>query len=254
MTLREIVACLGPCALGACSLVPGTSAPATPQRPTLSSDTNTTPHGLVELELGVARDDGVSLDSPLTLKLGSGPRTELALGWSPFLRRRDTGGAEEGPGDVVVGLRHRLADGAPTSYALQALVKVPTARDPELGTGEVDAQLAAIASRSFGDLSGTLYYAAGVVGDPAGGSAPSHSGALALSHPVADTVAAFGEVAGVLVPEQDAETVFTTLGFAWTRDPSLVFDVGVVLGLSDEAADWQVLVGLTRNFGRPARR
>lgn len=239
--------------LSSCQFVPDSAAPATPQRPTLSSDTSTTPDGLIELEVGLARDDAVSLDSPLTLKFGTGPRTEVALGWSPWKSVDTAGGDEKGPGDVVIGLRHRLGREGKTTYALQSLVKIPTAEDPELGTGEVDAQFAGIASSSFGEFSGTGYYAIGAVGDPVGGSSVSHSLAIALGTPVTDSVGAFAEVAGVLVPEVDAENVFTTIGLTHTPEPSLVLDAAVVLGLTDEAADWQFLVGLTKNFGRIGR-
>lgn len=237
----------------ACQVAPGSVAPATPQRPTLSSDTSTTPDGLFEVEAGIARDDAVSLDSPLTLKYGAAEGTELSLGWSPYVERTASPRDDRGPGDVVVGLRHRLGEQGDVSYALLGLVKIPTADDPEIGTGEIDAQLAGISSTSFGDLGATLYYSLGAVGDPAGGTAVSHAGALALSHPIADSTTLFGEVAGVIVPELDGENVFTTLGVAHALEPSTVLDAAVVLGLSDEAADWQALIGITRNLGRIRR-
>jgi len=226
-------------------------ATATPQRPTLSSDTSTTPGGLFELEAGVVRDSTISFDSPLTLKYGIDDTTEVSAGLAPY-RRVDLGASdEEGPGDVIVALRHRFreeTEDAP-SLALQALVKVPTADDPILGTGEVDAAIAGIAARSFDGFSGVAYYSIGALGDPSGPADVSHNLALALGVPLADGIGAFGEVAAVLVPATDVENIFTTLGATYSPSPSLVFDAGVVLGLSDEATDWQALIGVTKNIG-----
>ena len=81
----------------------------------------------------------------------------------------------------------------------------------------------------------------------------SHSVALALGTPITDATAAFVEFAGVMLPEFDDENLFTTIGLAHTVDPSLVLDASVVVGMSPEAADWQALIGLTKNFGRPSR-
>lgn len=242
-------------ALAACSTVPGSQAPATPQRPTLSSDTSTTPGGLLELEAGVVRDSTVSFDSPLTLKYGATDETELSAGIAPY-RRVDLGATDErGPGDVVFALRHRFREATEerASLAVQALVKIPTADDPILGTGEVDAAIAAIAAQSFDRFSGVAYYSIGALGDPDGPADVIHNAAIALGTPLSDQYGLFGEVAAILVPSTDTENIFTTLGATYSPNPSLVFDAGVVLGLSDEATDWQALIGLTKNFGRITR-
>lgn len=239
-------------ALASCATVPDSHAPATPQRPTLSSDTSTTPDGLFEVEAGVVRDSTVSFDSPFTLKYGTGPATEVSAGISPY-RRVDLGASEErGPGDVVFALRHRFREATDDQAALavQALVKIPTADDPGLGSGEVDAAIAAIAAQSFDRFSGVAYYSIGALGDPDGPADVIHNLALAVGTPLSDRFGAFAEAAAILVPSTDTENVFTTIGVTYAPQPSLVFDAGVVLGLSDEATDWQALIGLTKNLGR----
>src|SRR5690606_5080137 len=80
-----------------------------PQRPTFGNDTNTTPEDELEVEAGIAFDPGApgdDFDVPVLLKLGLGPRTELFGGMS-VLRAIDD---EEGIGDALVGVRHRLWD------------------------------------------------------------------------------------------------------------------------------------------------
>ncbi|QDV05414.1 hypothetical protein Poly30_09110 [Planctomycetes bacterium Poly30] len=236
----------------ACTTVPGSHAPATPQRPTLSSDTSTTPEGRFELEAGVVRDSTISFDSPLTLKYGVTNQTEISAGVAPY-RRVDLGATDEnGPGDVVFALRHRFREATEdrASLAVQALVKIPTADDPVLGTGEVDAALAGIAAQSYDRFSGVAYYAIGALGDPNGPADVVHNLAIALGTPLSDRFGAFAEVAAILVPSTHSENVFTTMGFTYSPQPSLVFDAGVVLGLSNEATNWQALVGLTKNLGR----
>ena len=203
------------------------------------------------MEFGVVRDSSVSFDSPLSIKYGIEDTTEVSAGFSPY-RRIDLGATdEEGPGDVVFGLRHRLQEETEEhpSLALQALVKIPTANEPVLGTGEVDAALAGILGRSFTGFSGVAYYAIGALGDPDGPADAVHNLAIALSAPVVDRFGVFGEVAAIIVPASDVENVFTTVGGTYSPTPSLVFDGGVVVGLSRDAVNFQALIGLTANLG-----
>lgn len=237
--------------LGSCNSAPSGGETVTPQRPTLSSDTSTTAEGTFELEAGVAVDPSEAVDTPLSLKFGAGPSTEVFLSGAPFLFREVPGRDARGPGDVVVGLRHRFLESAARhpSAAFQASIKLPTA-DEELGSEEVDLSVAAMATQGFGDLTVTGYYDLGVLGDPGGGTDVSHSLALATSHPLSNSVGAFAEIAGVSIPDQDAEQAFTTFGVTYAASNSLVFDVGAVVGLDRDARDFQFIIGLTRNLGR----
>ena len=238
--------------LAACIVPAGGEAAATPQRPTLSSDTNTTAEGTFEVETGASWDPSDSFGLPTVVKFGSGPRTEVFVGGSPYVYVSQRGEDEQGIGDVTVGLRHRLVDetdGSPGA-ALQAAVKLPTADEERgLGSGEVDASFAGILARSAGSVGLTGYYSLDVLGDPDGNTALGHSLALAAGLPLADRVGAFGELAGVWIPELDTDPIFTTLGLTFSPSPTLVFDAAIVLGLNDDAPDTQVMIGLTRNLG-----
>ena len=50
-----------------------------------------------------------------------------------------------------------------------------------------------------------------------------------------------------------SEPVFTTLGLTYFPRPSLAYDVVVVVGLNEEAPDFQLVFGFTQNLGRLGR-
>lgn len=81
-----------------------------------------------------------------------------------------------------------------------------------------------------------------------------HSVALAGSAGLYRSLGAFGEVAGVFNDDIHQNSVFTTLGLAFGVSSSLVFDVAFVAGLSEDAPDFQLLVGFTANLGRISGR
>ena len=225
---------------------------ATPQRPTLSSDTNTTVEGTFEVELGGTWDPDSFIDTPTTLKFGAGPATEVFIGWSPFLYVENPGRNEYGVGDVAFGMRHRFQ--TETSYSpatvIQTSVKFPTANEKDgLGSGEVDASFAGIATKTFGEYGVTGFYSLNLLGDPSGGADLGQSLALSSSTPKINDLSFFGEVAGVWIPEQDTEQLFSIVGLTFNPRPSCVFDCGVLIGLNQDAPDLQFVVGLTQNLG-----
>ncbi len=68
-------------------------------------------------------------------------------------------------------------------------------------------------------------------------------------HPVGGGASVFGELAGIFVPDKDLDSVFLTVGGAWSPVPGLVLDTGFVLGLSQDAPDFALLIGFTRSLG-----
>ena len=60
---------------------------------------------------------------------------------------------------------------------------------------------------------------------------------------------AFGEIAGVVVPETNSESYFSTVGITYNPRASLVFDLGLLTGWNDEAPDTQIYIGFTHNLG-----
>ena len=230
---------------------------ATPQRPSLSADTSTTAPGTFELEAGLAWDPGDRFDSPVAIKYGSGPATEVFLLAAPVVIVDESGpGEESGFGDMGVGIRHRFLEetDARPSAAIQAQLKLPTAdEDKGLGTGELDAGFAGIVTQSFDPVTFTGFYELGLVGDPGGNTNIAHSIAAAGSLPLEGSLAGLAEIAGVFQPEESFDSIFTTWGLTYAMSRALVVDAAIVVGLSDDAPDFAMLVGFTQNFGDVVR-
>jgi hypothetical protein len=73
---------------------------------------------------------------------------------------------------------------------------------------------------------------------------------VAGAHRFDEQWSAFAELAGVLVDDRDYEAAFATLGAAYAVSQYLVLDAGVVIGLSHDAPDFQLVFGGTFNLGR----
>ncbi len=235
----------------------GRGIPATPQRPTFSTDTSTTAAGTLELESGIAFDPGDRLGTPSALKFGLDERSEVFVGFEPWIVLDAPGGDEGGIGDLQLGYRQRFLEGHEGRPALAylALVKLPTADDDQgLGSGETDLLAALAATWAGSSWSQTAYLQLGLLGDPDGGSLLQSVGSYTLGHPLADDLSAFGELALLLTPEVDDEQLLATLGLAKAWAPGRVVDVGVVLGASEDAPELQFVIGTTMNLGRVASR
>jgi hypothetical protein len=239
-------------ALASCVAHPHAVDPVTGQRPTLSSDTGTAPAGQIEIEIGATLDPGDAIDTPALVKYGLDGTTEVFAGASVWRSIDAPGGNESGVGDSVAGFRHRFLEataGRP-SAALQAAVKLPTAdEDRRLGSGEPDLGVAAIATQPLGGFSVTAYYELDLLGDPDGGADVGHVLALLGVTPFRGRWSAFGELGAVVVPERDSEQVLLTLGATYNPECYLVLDFGVALGLTDDAPDFALVLGLTENVG-----
>lgn len=228
------------------------SAQVTPQRPTFSSNTATTAEGTLELEAGGAIDPGDSIDTPLVAKWGTGPGTELFAGWSPLQYLERPGPDGLGVSDLVLGTRHRFieeGDGTP-SMAVQLATKLPSGDSSEgLSTDQIDFNLAAILTQTFGSLEATVYYNAGFLGQGVGDPNLQHLLALAAGLPINDRIGAFGELTGIIEHERSLEEYYFIGGATYSSEPGVMFDLGARIGLNDDAADFALLFGFTTNFG-----
>ncbi len=225
--------------------------PVTPQRPTYSSDTNTTAEGTTELEAGLAVSRDGDFSSPDTLKYGAGARTELFVGVSPFNVVERPGDDGVGFGDLQVGVRHRFWEGDDgLSFAGRVAGKLPTADESEgLGSGEPDVLVAAIAAQTLGSATALVgYYEYGALGDPSGGGAiDQHAFALAGSHAFDQRWGLGAELASI--HSKGSDVTFTTWYGTYAVQPSLVLDAGIAAGLTDDAEDLLFQIGMTWNFG-----
>lgn len=251
--LAAALALTAACASPTQSWNEGARTTATPTRPIYSNSTFTTAPGTLELETGVWVDPSDASSIPTTLKYGVTDRADAFVTFSPASAVE---GGGVGFGDVFLAWRQRLTElqQGHLSLAYQAQIKLPTANDAKgLGTGEFDALLAGIGTLPMNDWSATGFVELGLLGDPTGsGTDLQFALAAAADKALSGGAGVFGELAGVFIDDRNYDAVFTTLGGNWSPVPGLVLDAGIVLGLSNDAPDYAIVIGLTRNLG-PAR-
>lgn len=227
------------------------SAPTTSQRPTLSSNTNTTAVGTLELEAGTAIDIGDSFMAPMTLKYGIDEDEELFLSVSPinFLDRPGSDG--RGFGDLTLGMRRRVWDEKELAVAFQFATKLPTGdEDDGISTGEMDFFGAGIVDYDL-DLATTItgFYQFGVIGDPTDtDSNIQHLVAVAGTHTLNDQFGLFGELS-TLSNSSAPDPAYAIFGVTHPLSAGFVVDAGIQVGLNTEAPDARFLIGVTTNFG-----
>lgn len=253
----SLVLLLCSCSAACAALERGREIPATPQRPTLSTDTSTTASGTLELETGLALDPGDRLGTPSALKLGLDEHSEVFLGFEPWIVLDVPGRDERGFGDLVLGYRRRFVEplGDRPALAYLASIKAPTADENDgLGSGETDLVAALAATWSDVVWTRTGYLQFGLLGDPDGGTVLQSAASFTAGYALADDISAFGELAALVTPEVDDEQLLLTLGLARAWSPGRIVDVGIVLGAGEDAPDLQLLVGTTINLGRVGSR
>jgi len=228
--------------------------PATPQRPTVSQSTRTTAYGTFEVEAGATWDPSDSFDTPVRLKYGASANTEVSIQASPLVildLPNDT--QHSGLGDVRLAIRHRLWDDSPDqpSVGVMAEVKLPTAdQDKGLGSGQVDAGFAGIATHTMYDTELTGFYRIDFLSRPDATTDVAHTLAVAAQRPIPGTpFGALGEISSVFYPEGGDPIAQLLIGGTYAPYPSLVFDVDASVGLSSAAPDFVLLAGLTLNLG-----
>ena len=239
----------------ACVITVDQQEPVTPQRPRFSSNTRTTAGGTVEVEGGIAIDPGDQVSFPVRVKYGLEEGSETYLEWSPYQEVDVADDTERGVGDVLIGYRKRFLEETQTepAVALQLEAKIPTADSDEgLGTGETDLFVAGAGEKTFDKLRLGGFYELGLLGQVGdGGLDVQHGFAVVGTQKLDSRIEAFGEAAFVWTPAREDEQLFTTLGVNYHLAPTLMLDAAVVVGLSPDAPDFALLVGITQNFGRP---
>ncbi|MEW6743790.1 MAG: transporter [Planctomycetota bacterium] len=228
--------------------------PAHPQRPLLRVDPYTTERGAVQVETGLVYDRHDFVGTPTTVRYGLSESSEAFATIQPYQRVYFGDDHESGFGDTVVGTRIRCLEESEIlpAAAVQIGGKLPTADEREgLGNEEIDLFIAGTAARTFeNELEIGAFGQARWLGDEAGGDPDLGLDATVYgSQPLTDQFSVFGEFGGRFVPTQDLDQWFTTWGLRFAVNPGVILDAGGVLGLSDEAPDFQFMAGVTVLFG-----
>lgn len=190
------------------------------------------------------------------LKLGLSDRSDLQIGFSPYVHAETRAGGIKstvsGIGDLTVRYKHRLTgDDAPVQVGLIPFVKLPTA-DNDIGNGKVEGGLAVPISISTGSpvtvvLGPELDLLADADGD-------GHHAALVnlvnISGPVAPGLTLAGEL-WTMTNFDPADTVTLASADAaltYLVNDELQFDVGTNLGLNKYTADAELYAGVSVRF------
>jgi hypothetical protein len=237
-----------PCAQNAVSI---------PSRPTVTSATDTTQCGVVEVEYGLERQwpGGRANRDDLTGGLRWGITPSLDFHWvsSNFVHLMDTSGNRTGYGDSWLGLRYRFLKQTRRRPSLGVFygAKMPTANTAmRLGTGQPDHSISFLASK---DVS-KLHFDFNVIELLAGCTSPGidHNTGLALATwlPLTRRVSAVFEPYGYTTLNAGSLAYASaTTGFNYRVHRRLYLDSGLDLGVTSAAAHQRVFVGITYALG-----
>jgi hypothetical protein len=246
---------------------PASAADAPPfcaDRPGLATGTYTAAAGTVQLESSFfdwastrgGTDERVLLIGPSRLRLGIDDRTDVQLGWTPFIRTYELGAdgrvRHSGVGDIFLFGKHRLTvDGAPFALALMPFVKVPVARR-SIGNGHWEGGLLVPAELALSDP-WSLTLTPEVDWNSDGGRHGYHTRfAAAASLGVALGARWSASLDGLVGREGDGDDTAreAAAGFAiaYLATPTLQFDLQADAGLARDTPDVQLDVGFALRF------
>lgn len=248
------------------ALAQGTDeAPICTDRPTKANAICTVPVGKWQLESSIVgwsrtEADGaetrvLSLGSS-TLKYGLSDRSDLQLGFTPYVHAETrAGGARSdasGVGDMTVRYKHRLtADNAPVQVGVIPFAKLPTA-DDDIGNSTVEGGLAVPVSISTGSpVTLVLGPEVDLLADSDG---EGHHAALVnlvnISGPIAKGVTLYGELWTMtnFDPADTLTLASADMAISYVIDGELQVDAGANLGLNKYATDVELYAGVSLRF------
>ena len=258
--------------LAAAALLLGSSAPALASekppictdRPTKANATCTVPVEKFQLESTAAgwtliKSGGAQTDvwqiGSSVLKLGLSDRSDLQVGFTPFVQAETKVGggksAVSGFGDVIVRYKRRLTGEASTvQVAVIPFVKLPTAKRG-IGSGKAEGGLAVPVSMAVGSATLTLGPEADLLAD-----ADGHGRHVALVNlvnfagPIAPRLTLVGELWTMtnFDPARTATLASIDAALTYAVNPTIHLDLGANLGLTKHTADAELSAGVSLRF------
>ena len=190
------------------------------------------------------------------LKLGLSDRSDLQLGFTPYVRAESRIGgiksSASGPGDLTVRYKHRLtADNARAQLGLIPFVKLPTA-DNDVGNGKIEGGLALPISILFRrNVTVLLGPEIDLLADADGdGHHPALVNLVNVSTPVAPGLTLAGELWTMTQFDPAGTTTLASADAALAFAPTnrLQLDAGINLGLNSSTTDFELYAGLSFRF------
>jgi hypothetical protein len=230
------------------------TATSVPSRPTVTSATDTTQCGVVELEYGLERQwqgDGAHRDD-LTGGLRFGLTPNLDFRWSSgdFIHLMNGDGNRTGYGDNWLGLRYRFLGQTKRRPSLGVFyeAKVPSASAAlGLGSGQVDNAISFLASKDVRKLHFDFNLIQLLAGRQLAPGVDHNTGfALATWLPLTSRLSGVIEPYGYTLLNQSSPAFASVMvGFNYKVQPRLCLDSGLDLGVTHYAANKRVYVGVT---------
>ena len=227
-----------------------------PERPTVATHAGTVAPGWLEIETGIQVDrDALRLHeitTPTVLKLGLAKRAQLGIGLT-LVRPPDQ---PLGLGDVSLGIKWRLTEGAPLlgDFALLPSMKLPTGSTRRAtGTGTTDFSILAISSYDAGPVAIDLN--AGYTRRSGDGSDVPRDATVwtaSFGGPVRGALGWVGELFGYPATRGRAGSEATTAllaGPTWLARPWLALDAGIIVPVQGPQSH-SYYVGAVYNAGR----
>jgi hypothetical protein len=235
----------------------GASVVSVPSRPTVTSATDTTRCGVVELEYGLERQwpgGGANRDD-LTggLRFGLTPNLDFHWWSSDFVHLMNGSGNRTGFGDTWVGWRYRFLKQTTRRPSLGAFyaVKAASASAALGGSGQVDQTISFLASKDVHRLHLDLNIIELLAGRPRASGIDHNTGfALATWFPFTSRLSAVFEPYGYTQRNAGApDFASAMLGFNYRVQPGLYLDSGLDAGVTSAAPRKRVFVGITYAVG-----
>jgi hypothetical protein len=233
-------------------------------RPTKANAVCTVPVGNWQLESSAAswsRTEAGGVKTTLTnlgssvSKLGLSERSDLQVGFSPFVRvETEVAGDKSrhsGMGDLTVRYKHRLtADEAPVQVAVIPFVKFPTA-DGDIGNGKTEGGLAVPISIAAGAATVVLGPELDILADGDGdGHHPALVNLVNVAGQIAPGLTLIGEIWTMtnFDPADHVTQASADAALAWLVRDRIQFDLGANFGLNRNTAGVEVYAGASFRF------
>ncbi|MEZ6005459.1 MAG: hypothetical protein R3F17_15835 [Planctomycetota bacterium] len=237
--------------LSACRIDPGMALEPVLQRPRMATTTETAAIGTLQSEVGMNWDPGNSLSIPGIWRFGLTERSEAFIGGDTW--RWDFDRDVNGPGNLLIGYRHRIIDhdGKFPAIAIQSETKLPTAqKEDQFGTEVVDWKFAVIVDQYIDDTHVSLFNQAGYLSEADGGGTDFEwTLAGSLQKFLDKRWSWYFEGVSVRISEQDYDARYMGTGFHYRLDSGALLDVALAAGFGDAPEEHMLLFGYTRNVG-----
>jgi hypothetical protein len=222
--------------------------------------------GQTRFEMGVLYQQFSSNEhlSTLLIELTNGMLNDLDFEVEvPILFMQANSPAENGLGDVTLKAKVRwlrAREGRPVSLATELMVKLPTCNKDKLSefdpvcTGETDVGFIGIASKSFHSVDVHLNVGYTIIGNTPSTDPPLRDTlnySLGFEYPVPSLpLNVTAEIAGHTIsdPTESIQPLVVLFGLSYRARELLVFDLGLVKGLTNSSPDFALTGGVTYQF------